>query len=104
MDTTYIVGAPNVHLHYMRTDEQAKEDAYGVVEFCCHVCHHAVVMAYDVPPKDLTPAGLSPKMQEFRDQFETAHRPHTGLGEAYKVLCPPARKGTDFLDLRPANG
>jgi hypothetical protein len=99
-NTTYIIGAPQVHLHYCMDDDEAKKNGYGIVEFCCHDCGTATVVTYDVPPKDVTAEGDSPILKQFRGDFETEHRNHKGLGDGYKILCSPFRKTTDFADLR----
>ncbi len=112
MHITFLVDTPNVHLHYLATDEEAVTQGYSHVELVCHACGKYIEVFHKLPPKEVTDKlandeGL-PELVKIRDDFEKKHKncvpslnkppligeimPQLRGNNQFKSLCPPWRK------------
>ena len=84
---TYLIGTPQIHIHYLDTEEPAK-----LVEICCHGCGTGMFVQYT--------ATTDPKMLKVKDNFQQQHRGCPGVGG--EMFCQLVRTKTYTLDLRQA--
>jgi hypothetical protein len=91
MDTDYMKGTPQVHLHFLTGEQEYDEIGFGKVELCCHGCGEAVLLYY-------TEEDPSDRCLEFRDQFTQKHANCQNHG--FEKWCPDYRSSTSTKDMR----
>lgn len=87
----YLAETPQIHIHYLHTDEEAGTQGFSRAELCCHGCGAAVVLTFAFPLPDGS-------LHRHLEAFTTEHRDCPDVGGA--MLCPLARTSTVHLDLR----
>lgn len=95
----YLTESPQIHLHYLKTDDEAARDGWSETEICCHGCGVAVIIRFDMPSADVEiPADGDPRLCGEKERFQDRHRSCPMIGGAF--LCPLERKSVSVIDLR----
>ncbi len=119
---TFLTNTPNVHFHYLSSDDLADIQGYSHVELVCHACGKYIEVLHKLAKKDdpvwekIGEKG-TPRGRQIRDNFEKQHKncvpamdvvpligSAVGKGnDQFKTLCPSWRKFTvpeEIFDLR----
>lgn len=89
---------PQIHFHYIQSEETSKRVGYGKIELCCHGCARSLIALYDLCALDGTPPSSEEHQRALRNEFINSHLTCRNYG--YNVDCPEWRRGVEFVDLR----